>query len=145
MYDIPGHVVAPSAARSTRDGCWKTSWGNCWWSRPGRLRGHCRWSAKCSVMIGGQLVSFRRLPGRSGPKSVSAGSSWRLQLTQNSAAPQTMAPVLQDKPRHSTDLAELCSPILLSLHWPTASLFTRTRNIFCHRTVAAALPDWSFT
>ena len=26
MYDIPGHAVAPSAARSTRDGCWKTSW-----------------------------------------------------------------------------------------------------------------------
>ena len=26
MYDIPGHVVAPSAARNTRDGCWKTSW-----------------------------------------------------------------------------------------------------------------------
>ena len=107
LYYLPRHAVDPRAARSTRDGCWKTSWGNCWWSRPGRLRGHCRWSAKCSVMIGGQLVSFRRLLGRSGPKSVSAGSSWRLQLTQNSAAPQTMAPVLQDKPCHSTDLAEL--------------------------------------
>ena len=112
--------------------------GSCWWSRPGRLRGHCRWSAKCSVMMGGQLVSSRRLIGRSGPKSGSAGSSWRPQLTQISAAPQTLAPVLQDKPRHSTDLVELCSPILLSLHWPTASLFTRIRNIFCHLIVAPA-------
>ena len=74
--------------------------------------------AKCSVMIGGQLVSYRRLFGRSGPKSGSAGSSWRPQLTQISAAPQTMAPVLQDKPRHSTDLAELCSPIIWSPLFP---------------------------
>ena len=52
-----------------------------------------------------------------------------------------MAPVRQDKPCHSLDLdlAELCSPILLSLHWPTVSLFTRMWNIFCHRTVAPAL------
>ena len=26
MHDIPGHAVAPCAARSTHDGCWKTSW-----------------------------------------------------------------------------------------------------------------------
>ena len=70
--------------------------------------------AKCSVMMGGQLVSRRRLFGCSGPKSGSAGSSWRPQLTQISAAPQTLTHVLQDKPRHSTDLAELCSLILWS-------------------------------
>ena len=133
---LPGPPGAPVTAAGKRAGA---ALGSCWWSQPGRLRGHCRWSAKCSVMTGGQLVSSRRLIGRSGPKSGSAGSSWRPQLTQISAAPQTMAPVLQDKPRHSTDLAELCSPILLSLHWLTASLFTRIRNIFCHRTVAAAL------
>ena len=94
--------------------------------------------AKCSVMIGGHQVSSRRPFGRPVPKSDSAGSRQRPQHTRKSRAARAMAPVLQDKPRHSTDLAELCSPILLSLHWPTASLFTRIRNIFCHRTVAAA-------
>ena len=77
--------------------------------------------AKCSVIMGGQLVSRRRLFGCSGPKSGSAGSSWRPQLTQISAAPQTMTPVLQDKPRHSTDLAELCSLILWSALFPFRS------------------------
>ena len=77
--------------------------------------------AKCSVMMGGQLVSRRRLFGCSGPKSGSAGSSWRPQLTQISAAPQIMTPVLQDKPRHSTDLAELCSFILRSALFPVRS------------------------
>ena len=42
-------------------------------------------------------------------------------LTQISAAPQTMTPVLQDKPRHSTDLAELCSLILWSALFPFRS------------------------
>ena len=110
-----GPPGAPVTAAGKRAGA---ALGSCWWSRPRRLRGHCRWSAKCSVMIGGQLVSFRRLLGRSGPKYVSAGSSWRLQLTQNLAAPQTMAPVLQDKPCHSTDLAELCSLIIWSALLP---------------------------
>ena len=77
--------------------------------------------AKCSVMMGGQLMSRRRMFGCSGPKSGSAGSSWRPQLTQISAAPQTMTPVLQDKPRHSTDLAELCSLILWSALFPFRS------------------------
>ena len=77
--------------------------------------------AKCSVMMGGQLMSRRQMFGCSGPKSGSAGSSWRPQLTQISAAPQTMTPVLQDKPRHSTDLAELCSLILWSALFPFRS------------------------
>ena len=102
-------------------GNWKTSW-----SCAGQLlvesAGAPPWSllmiGKCSMMIWGQLVSFRQLLGRSGPKSVSAGSSWRLHLTQISAAPQTMTPVLQDKPHHSTDLAELCSLILWSALFP---------------------------
>ena len=71
--------------------------------------------AKCSVMIGGHQVSSRRLLGRSGPKSGSAGSRWRPQHTRKSRAARAMAPVLQDKPRHSTDLAELCS--LIRLLW----------------------------
>ena len=70
-----------------------------------RPMSRCRMVAKCSVMMGGQLVSRRRLFGCSGPKSGSAGSSWRPQNTQISAAPQTMAPVLQDKPRHSTQIS----------------------------------------
>ncbi len=115
---LPGPPGAPVTAAGKRAGA---ALGSCWWSQPGRLRGHCRWSAKCSVMMGGQMVSSRRLIGRSGPKSGSAGSSWRPQLTQISAAPQTMAPVLQDKPRHSTDLAELCSPILWSALFPFTS------------------------
>ena len=77
--------------------------------------------AKCSVMMGGQLMSRRQMFGCSGPKSGSAGSSWRPQLTQISAAPQTMTPVLQDKPHHSTDLAELCSLILWSALFPFRS------------------------
>ena len=86
--------------------------------------------AKCSVIMGGQLVSRRRLFGCSGPKSGSAGSSWRPQLTQMSAAPQTMAPVLQDKPRHSTDLAELYSPILWSVSSSSLRKITDTGTIF---------------
>ena len=74
--------------------------------------------AKCSVMIGGHQVSSRRLLGRSGPKSGSAGSRWRPQHTRKSRAARAMAPVLQDKPRHSTDLAELCSLILWSALFP---------------------------
>ena len=70
--------------------------------------------AKCSVMVGGHQVSSRRLLGRPGPKSGSAGSRWRPQHTRKSRAARAMAPVLQDKPRHSTDLAELCSLILWS-------------------------------
>ena len=81
-------------------------------------------------MVRGQLVSSRRLIGRSGPKSGSAGSSWRPQLTQISAAPQTMAPVLQDKPRHSTDLAELYSPILWSVSSSSLRKITDTGTIF---------------
>ena len=77
--------------------------------------------AKCSVMVGEELSSRRRLFGCSGPKSGSAGSSWRPQPTQISAAPQTRTPVLQDKPRHSTDLAELCSLILWSALFPFRS------------------------
>ena len=42
-----------------------------------RPMSRCRMVAKCSVMMGGQLVSRRRLFGCSGPKSGSAGSSWR--------------------------------------------------------------------
>ena len=53
--------------------------------------------AKCSVMIGGHQVSSRRLLGRSGPKSGSAGSRWRPQHTRKSRAARAMAPVLQDK------------------------------------------------
>ena len=74
--------------------------------------------AKYSVMVGVQLVSSRRLLGRPGPKSGSAGSSWRPQHTRKSCAARAMALVLQDKPRHSTDLAELCSPILWSALFP---------------------------
>ena len=74
--------------------------------------------AKWSVMIGGHQVSSRRLLGRSGPKSGSAGSRWRPQHTRKSRAARAMAPVLQDKPRHSTDLAELCSLILWSALFP---------------------------
>ena len=77
--------------------------------------------AKCSVMIGGHQVSSRRLLGRSGPKSGSAGSRWRPQHTRKSRAARAMAPVLQDKPRHSTDLAELCSLILWSALFPFRS------------------------
>ena len=138
-HTVLGRTAAPCAAESSPGDCSAKALDN----RPAEPAGTAPEPppvvAKCSVMMGGQLVSRRRLFGCSGPKSGSAGSSWRPQLTQISAAPQTMAPVLQDKPRHSTDLAELCSPILLSLHWPTASLFMRIRNIFCHRTVAAAV------
>ena len=63
--------------------------------------------AKCSVMIGGHKVSSRRLLGRPGPKSDSAGSRWRPHHTRKSRAARAMTPVLQDKPHHSTDLAEL--------------------------------------
>ena len=70
--------------------------------------------AKCSVMIGGHQVSSRRLLGRPVPKSDSAGSRRRPQHTRKSRAARAMTPVLQDKPRHSTDLAELCSLILWS-------------------------------
>ena len=63
--------------------------------------------AKCSVMIGGHKVSSRRLLGRPGPKSGSAGSRWRPQHTRKSRAARAMTPVLQDKPHHSTDLTEL--------------------------------------
>ena len=63
--------------------------------------------AKCSVMVGGHQVSSRRLLGRPGPKSGSAGSRWRPQHTRKSRAARAMTPVLQDKPHHSTDLAEL--------------------------------------
>ena len=124
---LPGPPGAPVTAAGKRAGA---ALGSCWWSQPGRLRGHCRWSAKCSVMTGGQLVSSRRLIGRSGLKSGSAGSSWRPQLTQISAAPQTMAPVLQDKPRHSTDLAELYSPILWSVSSSSLRKITDTGTIF---------------
>ena len=75
--------------------------------------------AKCSVMIGGHQVSSRRLLGRPGPKSDSAGSRWRPQHTRKSRAARAMTPVLQDKPHHSTDLAELCSLIL----WSTSFTF----------------------
>ena len=70
--------------------------------------------AKCSVMIGGHQVSSRRLLGRPVPKSDSAGSRRRPQHTRKSRAARAMTPVLQDKPRHSTDLTELCSLILWS-------------------------------
>ena len=70
--------------------------------------------AKCSVMVEGHQVSYRRLLGPPGPKSGSAGSRWRPQHTRNSRAARAMTPILQDKPRHSTDLAELCSLMLWS-------------------------------
>jgi len=38
--------------------------------------------------------------------------------SRKSAAPHAMAPVHQDKPRHSTDLVELRSPILWSALYP---------------------------
>ena len=63
--------------------------------------------AKCSVMIGGHQVSSRRLLGRPVPKSDSAGSRRCPQHTRKSRAARAMTPVLQDKPHHSTDLAEL--------------------------------------
>ena len=62
---------------------------------------------KCSVMIGGQLVSQRWQVRHPGPKSGSAGNSWRPQHTQKSRAARAMTPVLQDKSRHLIDLAEL--------------------------------------
>ena len=95
--------------------------------------------AKCSVMVGGHQVSSRRLLGRPGPKSGSAGSRWRPQHTRNSRAARAMTPVLQDKPRHQIDLAARIPAIYFALHWPIVALFTRIRNISCHRIVAAAL------
>ena len=63
--------------------------------------------AKCSVMVGGHQVSSGRLLGRPGPKSGRAGSRWRPQHMRKSRAARAMTPVLQDKPRHTIDLAEL--------------------------------------
>ena len=135
MYEGAWRLHAPPA-KSSPDGCSANTLDN----RPAEPAGTAPEPppvvAKCSVMIGGQLVSSRRLLGRSGLKSDSAGSSWRPQLTQISAAPQTMAPVLQDKPRHSTDLAELCSLILWSAIFPFRSLCYAQWNISCH-------PGWS--
>ena len=86
---VPGRMAAPCAAKSSPDGCSANTLDN----RPAEPAGTAPEPppvvAKCSVMIGGQLVSSRRLLGRSGLKSDSAGSSWRPQLTQISAAPQT--------------------------------------------------------
>ena len=70
--------------------------------------------AKCSLMIEGLRVSSRRLLGHPEPKSGSAGSRWRPQHTRKSRAARAITPVLQDKPRHSTALVELCSLILWS-------------------------------
>ena len=71
--------------------------------------------ANCSVMIGGHQVSSRRLLGRPGPKSGSTASKWRPHHTQKSRAARAMTPVLQDKPHHSTDLAELVPTLLFTL------------------------------
>jgi hypothetical protein len=38
---LPGPPGAPVTAAGKRAGA---ALGSCWWSRPGRLRGHCRWS-----------------------------------------------------------------------------------------------------
>jgi hypothetical protein len=54
-------------------------------------------------------------------------------LTTNKVfAPHAMAPVHQDKPRHSTDLVELRSPIPWSALYPFRTHHYAGRNISCH-------------
>ena len=52
MYDIPGHAVAPSAARNTRDGCWKTSW-----SCAGQLLVESAGASPWSLPVVGKVLS----------------------------------------------------------------------------------------
>jgi hypothetical protein len=88
-----GGSVAPCAEKSSPDGCSANALDNQRaesqrWNGPRAAAG----GRKVLSDDGEQLVSRRRLFGCSRPKSGSAESSWRPQLTQISAAPQTMAP-----------------------------------------------------
>ena len=121
LSSIPSRGAAPSAAESSPGGCSASAVGRAPARSVGAPPEPLPMVAKCSVMIGGHQVSSRRLLGRPGRKSGSAGSSWRPQHTRKSRAARTMAPVQQDKPRHSIDLAELCSPILWSALFPFRS------------------------
>ena len=82
LAHVPGRKAAPCAARSSPDGCSADALDN----QPAEPAGTAPEPppvvAKCSVMMGGQLVSRRRLFGCSGPKSGSAESSWRPQHTR---------------------------------------------------------------
>ena len=57
-------------------------------------------------------------------------------LARKFAAQHAMTSVHQDKPRHSTDLVELRSPILWSAFMPFVATFMPLWNIFDHLIVA---------
>ena len=77
-----GRTAAPCAAKSSPGGCSVNALDN----QPAEPAGTALELppvvAKCSVMVGEELSSRRRLFGCSGPKSGSAESNWRPQLTQ---------------------------------------------------------------
>ena len=62
-------------------------------------------------------------------------------LARKFAAQHAMTSVHQDKPRHSTDLVELRSPILWSAFMPFVATFMPLWNIFDHLIVAPAISE----
>ena len=93
---VPRRGAAPSDTESSPSGCSANALHATTTERARAPPQLLPMVTKCSVMIGGQLVSPRWLVGHPGPKSGSAGSSWRPQHTRKSRAARAMTPVLQD-------------------------------------------------